>query len=331
MRKSPLVVLALLWVMSASARASVTRTVPVRIGYFPNLTHAQALVGRSTGRFERALAPEASIRWLQFNAGPSVIEALFAGQIDLAYIGPGPTLTGFIRSEGKALRVIAGAADGGAGLVARKGKGVRSVADLAGHRVASPQAGNTQDIALRHALKRAGLAPREQGGAVWVVPMANHDIRTLFLKGELDAAWVPEPWLSLLIHDAGGELVLDERSLWPEGHFVTTHLIASTRFLSEHRDLARRFLREHMELTGWIEAHPLEAKRELNVALASETGKRMNEAVLDAAWSRVRFTTDPIRSSLEEGARRAFELGFLGKKAPDLRNLYDLSLLETIR
>lgn len=304
---------------------------PIRVGYFPNLTHAQALLGRSTGRFDRALAPDATIEWVRFNAGPSVIEALFANRIDLAYVGPGPTVTGYVRSRGKALRVIAGSADGGAGLVVRRGGGIRRIEDLVSRRVATPQLGNTQDIALRHALRSAGLAPREQGGKVIVLPMANPDIRTLFLKGDLDAAWVPEPWVSLLIGQADGELLLDERTLWPDGRFVTANLVASTRFLAEHRDLALRFVAAHSVLTDWMVGHPGAAKRDVNEALRRETGKPMEEAILEAAWGRVRFTSDPLRASLEEGARRAYELGFLGGRPPDLRELYDLTLLDRVK
>lgn len=313
------------------AAAPAASPVKVRIGYFPNLTHAQALLGQATGRFSEAMGPGASPEWVRFNAGPSVIEAIFAEQLNLAYIGPNPALSGFVRSGGKALRVIAGSADGGAGLVARKGTGIRAVADLANHRVASPQLGNTQDIALRYALHKAGLAPREKGGTVWVVPMANPDIRILFLKKELDAAWVPEPWLSLLIQEAGGELVLDERTLWPDGRFITTNVIASTRFLAAHRDLAKRFLAAHVALTDWMAEHPEEAKKQVNEQLRLQTGKAMETGLLDAAWGRIRFSADPLPQSMEEGAKRAFELGFLGEKPPVLRDLYDLTLLKEAR
>jgi NitT/TauT family transport system substrate-binding protein len=317
--------------LAPAAPPAAAARVKVKVGYFPNLTHAQALLGQSTGRFKEAMGPEVSLEWVRFNAGPSVIEAIFAEQIDLAYIGPNPSLSGFVRSDGKALRVVAGSADGGAGLVARKGTGIRGVKDLAGHRVASPQLGNTQDIALRYALQQSGLASREKGGTVWVVPMANPDIRLLFLKKELDAAWVPEPWLSLLVQEADGELVLDERTLWPDGRFITTNVIASTRFLSAHRDLAKRFIAAHAALTGWMTDHPEEAKKQVNEQLRVETGKAMEPALLDAAWGRIRFSADPLPAAMEEGAKRAFDLGFLGEKRPNLRNLYDLTLLKESR
>jgi sulfonate transport system substrate-binding protein len=323
--------LSLLAVPREPGAAPAPSKVVVRVGYFPNLSHAQALGGRATRRFQEALGPGASLEWIRFNAGPSLIEAMFAEHVDLGYIGPSPTLNGFVRSGGKALRVIAGAAEGGAGLVARKGSGIHGVADLAGHRVATPQVGNTQDVALRYALSKAGLAPKEKGGTVWVVPMANPDIRILFLKKELDAAWVPEPWLSLLIEEANGELVVDERDLWPEGRFITTQVIASLPFLKAHRDLAKRFLAAHVAVTGWITEHPEEARKQVNEQLKVETGKLMDPALLAAAWGRMRFSAEPLPACMEEGARRSFELGFVGAKRPDLRSLYDLTLIREIR
>jgi NitT/TauT family transport system substrate-binding protein len=306
--------------------ASEASPVSVRIGHFPNLTHAQALVAKATGRFQRALGLDAKVRWFTFNAGPSVIEAIFAGQLDVSYIGPGPVLNGHIRAKGRALKVVAGSAEGGAGLVARKGSGIRGPADLAGKRVATPQVGNTQDVALRHAIRQAGLAPREKGGKVWIVPMANPEIRDLFRKKELDAAWVPEPWMTLLSREAGGEVVLDERSIWPEGRFVTTLLIVSASFLEKHRELAGRIVSEHRAITGWIAENPEEARRVVNAQLAKEMGRSMDETVLAEAWGRVRFTAELRPDLIEEGARRTVEAGFLGPRMPNLGGLYDPGL-----
>ena len=208
----------------------------------------------------QALAPAARLEWKTFNAGPSLIEALFAGEIDLAFVGPNPTITGYVRSQGEALRVVAGAVSGGASLVVAEGSGIARPQDFHGKRVASPQLGNTQDVALRAWLEAHGLKRRDQGGDVAVVPVSNADQLTLFLQKQLDAAWAPEPWGSRLVREARARRWLDERDLWPQGRFVTTNVIASVPFLRAHPEMVKRFLRAHVELTEWIVQHPGEAK-----------------------------------------------------------------------
>src|SRR6476619_861809 len=193
----------------------------VRVGAFPNITHPQPMVGKANGYFEKALGPQVKFDWKTFNAGPSAIEALFAGAIDMAYIGPNPTINGYVRSNGEALRIIAGATSGGAALVVRGDSGINGPQDFHGKRIASPQQGNTQDVALRAWLKSNGLKTRDKGGDVVVMPIANPDQLTLFLKKEIDAAWAPEPWASRLVHDAGGRIFLGERTLCPRGQYLT--------------------------------------------------------------------------------------------------------------
>lgn len=304
--------------------------VVIRAGHFPNITHSQALIGRANGWFERALAPEARIEWKTFNAGPSAIEALFADAIDLTYIGPNPAISGYIRSQGEALRVAAGATSGGAALVVRADSGIQKPEDFHGKRIASPQLGNTQDVALRAWLQKNHMTPREKGGDVQVIPIANPDQLTLFLTKQIDGAWAPEPWASRLIHEAQGRLFLDERDLWPQRRFVTAHLIVSTKFLKQHRDLLKRWIRAHVELTEWINQHLPEAKRILNEEIKRETRKALPEAVLDGSFSRLQVTYDPVRSSLLTSARWAFEAGLLGRDPPDLSRLYDLSILNEV-
>ena len=302
----------------------------VRAGHFPNLTHAQGVIGQANGWFDKALAPEARVEWKIFNAGPSAIEALFAGAIDLTYIGPNPAITGYVRSQGVALRIVAGATSGGAALVVRADSGIQRAEDFHGKKVASPQMGNTQDVALRAWLQAHGLKPREKGGDVQVIPIANPDQLTLFIKKEIDGAWAPEPWASRLIHEAGGRLFFDERDLWPNGQFVTTHLIVNTKFLREHRGLVKRWVQAHVELTEWINRNLPEAKRVLNQEIKRETGKALPLSVLDDSFSRLRVTYDPVRSSLLTSARWAFEAGFLGRTQPDLSGIYDLSILNEV-
>ncbi|OFW23421.1 MAG: sulfate ABC transporter substrate-binding protein [Acidobacteria bacterium RIFCSPLOWO2_02_FULL_59_13] len=315
--------------LPTSSRAQ-NAPVVIRVGHFPNITHAQGVIGQATGWFDKALAPEAKVEWKIFNAGPSVIEALFAGALDLAYIGPNPAINGYVRSQGEALRIVAGATSGGAAMVVRADSGIQKPEDFRGRKIASPQLGNTQDVALRGWLNAHKLKLREKGGDVQVIPIANPDQLTLFLKKEIDAAWAPEPWASRLIHEANGRLLFDERDLWPGGQFVTTHLIVSTKFLKAHRALVKKWVRAHVELTEWIHNNLPAAKQVLNREIQKETGKPLPLAVLNDSISRLQVTYDPIRSSLFTSARWAFEAGFLGRQRPDLSGIYDLSILNEV-
>jgi len=302
----------------------------IRVGAFPNITHAQPMVGKANGWFEKALGADAKIQWTSFNAGPSAIEALFAGAIDMAYIGPNPTISGYVRSNGEALRVVAGAASGGAALVVGNDSGIQRPEDFHGKRVGSPQLGNTQDVALRAWLKAHGMKPADKGGDVKVIPLANPDQLTLFLQKQLDASWAPEPWATRLIHEGNSHLFLDERSLWPGGQFVITNLVVSTKFLQEHPELVKRWIAAHVELTDWINGHLPQAKQILNQQIQKETGKALAPAVLDEAFSRLQIIYDPLRNTLLTSAHSAFDAGFLGKQMPDLSGLYDLSALNQV-
>jgi NitT/TauT family transport system substrate-binding protein len=320
---------ALLLMVSAFLTPVWGQTV-VRIGAFPNITHPQAMVGKGEGWFEKALGSNVKIEWKSFNAGPSAIEALFAGAIDMTYIGPNPAITGYVRSQGEALRIVAGATSGGAALVVRNDAGIQKPEDFHGKRVASPQLGNTQDVALRAWLRAHGMKPADKGGDVMVMPLANPDQITLFQKKELDAAWAPEPWATRLIKEGNGRLFLDERDLWPKGQFIAAHLIVSTKFLREHPDVVKNFIRAHVELTDWINGHLPEVEKMLNAQIQKETGKALSPAVLDEAFARLQVTYDPLSSSLLTAAHSAFEAGFLGKAMPDLSGMYDLTLLNQV-
>jgi NitT/TauT family transport system substrate-binding protein len=302
----------------------------IRVGAFPNITHAQAMVGKANGWFDKAMGPGVKIQWTSFNAGPSAIEALFSGALDMTYVGPNPAISGYVRSNGEALRIVAGAASGGVALVVRNDSGIKKPEDFHGKRVASPQLGNTQDVALRAWLKAHGMKSNDKGGDVQVIPLANPDQLTLFLSKQLDASWAPEPWATRLIHEGNAHLFLDERDLWPNRQFVITHLIVSTKFLREHPELVKTWIAAHVELTDWINGHLPEAKKILNAQLQKETGKALAPAVLDEAFERLEITSDPIRSSLLASARSAYEAGFLGRQMPDLSGLYDLNLLNQV-
>jgi NitT/TauT family transport system substrate-binding protein len=304
--------------------------VAVRVGAFPNITHPQAMVGKANGWFDKAMGPQAKVQWTSFNAGPAAIEALFAGTIDLTYVGPNPAINGYIRSNGEALRVVAGAASGGASLIVRTDSGINKPEDFHGKRVASPQFGNTQDVALRNWLKTHGLKTNDKGGDVQIVPMANPDQLTLFLRKDLDAAWAPEPWATRLIHEGSGRLFVDERSLWTNGQFVIGLLVVNTKFLKAHPDLVKAWIRANVDLTDWINGHASEAKKLLNEQIQRETGKALSQQILDEAFSRMQPTYDPLHSALNTAASQAFADGFLGRQMPDLSGLYDLSLLNQV-
>lgn len=302
----------------------------IRVGAFPNITHAQAMVGKANGWFDKLMGPQVKVQWTSFNAGPAAIEALFAGAIDMTYVGPNPAINGYVRSNGEALRVVAGATSGGASLVVRNDAGINRPEDFHGKRVATPQFGNTQDVALRNWLKNHGMKTNDKGGDVQIVPMANPDQLTLFLRKDLDAAWAPEPWATRLIHEGNCRLFVDERTLWPNGQFVIGLLVVNTKFLNARADLVKNWIRANVELTDWINTHPAEAKKLLNQQIQAETGKALPPMVLDEAFSRMQVTYDPLHRALLTAAQQAFDDGFLGRQMPDLSRLYDLSLLNQL-
>jgi NitT/TauT family transport system substrate-binding protein len=292
----------------------------VRIGYLPNFTHAQAVAGAERGHFTRGLEG-VKVEFRTFNAGPALVEALFAGELDLAYVGPSPTVNAYAKSNGEEVRVIAGAAANGAAVVVRPGAGIEKPADLLGKKIATPQYGNTQDVAARFFVTdtlKGKLA--EAGGDTTIVNAENADILTLLKRGDVDAAWVPEPWATRLVAEAGGKLLFEEKTLWPGGQFITTNVIARRAFLDANRDLVKRFLRAHDELTAWLNAEPEAASKAVNDGIKRITGKSLPPDVLKVAWSRVVFTTDPLIDTTKEQARRANALGFT-KSAPDLGRL----------
>ena len=300
----------------------------VRIGHFPNITHAQPVIGRSLGTFEKHMG--APIDWKLFNAGPSEMEALIAGQLDIAYVGPNPAVNAFLRSRGKALRIIAGAAGGGAALVVPKDTRFASARDFRGKRIASPELGNTQDVALRHWLQINGLIA---GRDVQVIPIKNPDILMLFQQKKLDGAWVPEPWVSRLLQEGGGKIQLDERQLWPEGKFPTTVVVVRAEFYEKNRHIVKKFLETHVEITEWIQRNPAEAHSRFNEQLKRLISKAMPMPLLVEAFSRVTVTSDPLAGPLLTSAGWAQELGYLPKKTDlsgGINGLIDVTLLNEI-
>ena len=304
----------------------------LRIGYFPNINHAQAVIGFGNGDFQKALGKNVNIQTTVFNAGPSAIEALLAKKIDVTYVGPNPAINGYVVSDGKDLKIIAGASSGGASFVVRNDAGINSPKDFAGKKFASPQLGNTQDISLRSYIIKNGFKTTDQGGNVAVVAVANPDILTLFLKKQLDGAWVPEPWASRLVKEANGRIFLDERSIWPGGKFVTANIAASTDYLKNNPDIISKLLAAHVNETVWINNHKDDAIKAFNTQTKKLTGKSIPLDELKQALSRIDFTYDPLKLSLFQSANNAYDLGFLakGKPHPDLSGIFDLTLLDQV-
>lgn len=302
----------------------------LRIGYFPNINHAQAVIGLGRGNFQEALGDDIKVKTQIFNAGPSVVEALRANAIDVSYVGPNPAINGYVVTNGEGLRIISGAASGGAVFVVRNDAGIDSVDDFANKKFASPQLGNTQDVALRTYLLEHGYKTKENGGNVEVLPAKNADILTLMKKKDIDGAWVPEPWGAKLVKEANARIFLDERELWPAGEFVTAHIIVRTEYLEDNPETIRKLLVAHIDETNWINENQDDAIQAFNIELKKLTGKTIPEDEFEAGLSRMTLTWDPLKESLFESARDAFEIGFLGDSRPDLAGIYDLTLLNEV-
>jgi NitT/TauT family transport system substrate-binding protein len=303
----------------------------LKIGYFPNINHAQAVIGLGNGTFQKDLGNNVEVKTFVFNAGPSAMEALFAKQVDVTYVGPNPAINAYVVSQGKDLRIISGASSGGAVFVVRNDSGIQSTKDFANKKFASPQLGNTQDVSLRKYLLDNGYKTKENGGNVEVIPAKPADILTLMLKKEIDGAWVPEPWGARLIKEANARLFLDERDLWPpNGQFVTSNIVARTDYLQNNPDVIKKLLAAHVDETEWINSHKEEAIKAFNTQLEKITGKTIPEDELHSALSRMKLTYDPIKLSLFQSANSAFDIGFLGKTRADLSGIYDLKILDEV-
>jgi NitT/TauT family transport system substrate-binding protein len=297
----------------ASPAATPGAPYTLRLGYLTNLTHGSAFVGLSKGYLAGDLPRGATIQSQAFNAGPAEVEAILGGALDAGFFGPSPAINAFVRTKGQAVRIVAGATSGGAGLVVRPELNIHSAADLRGRSLATPQLGNTQDVALRAYLADHGLKTDPQGGGdVRIVPTDNATTLQLFKQGKVDGAWVPEPWTSRLQVEARGQLLVDEASLWPQGKFATTELVVTKTLLDRRPDIVQGLLRGHLEATDWVQQHPDEAKAAASAALESATSSKLADAVLTPAWSRLTFTVDPQAGSFKKEAADARRVGLLG-------------------
>lgn len=308
---------------AAGSTPSGDEVTELRLGYFANVTHAPALVGLEEGLFEDALG-DVEVTTSVFNAGPAAIEALTAGAIDATYIGPNPSINTFIQSGGASARIVAGAATGGAALVVADG--IDSPDDLAGTTLASPQLGNTQDVALRVWLGDQGYETDTSGGGdVTVTPTENSQTLTLFQQGDVDGAWLPEPWVSRLVLDEGAHVLVDEADLWPDGAFPTTVLLVRAEFLEQHPDVVEKLLEGHVAAVQWIADNPDEAPGVVNAAIEAETGKPLGDAVIERAFEHVTFSVDPHAETFETLVANGLEAGT--QKDGSIDGLFDLRLL----
>jgi len=311
----------------SSAAPNDDQPLTLRLGYFPNLTHAPALVGIAKGYFAAALGSNVTIETHTFNAGGDAITAILSNSIDATFVGPSPTTNAFVQSHGEAIRVIAGATSGGALLVVKPS--ITSVSELKGKKIADPQLGATQDVALRWFLKSNGLATDTAGGGdVSILPQDNAQTLTAFKQGQIDGAWLPEPWASRLVVEGHGKILVDERDLWPQGKFVTTDLIVRTDFLQAHPKRIQALLEGLYQSIGYLNSNPSDAQSVTNDAVAEITGSKLANGVVSAAWPHMTFTLDPLAATLKTSADHAHSLGLLANV--NLNGLYDLAPLNAV-
>jgi NitT/TauT family transport system substrate-binding protein len=310
---------------SAAPRAGPSPSGTLRLGYFPNVTHAPALVGVQGGLFQDALGPHVSLKLFTFNAGPAAVEALLSDSIDASYMGPNPAINAYVQSHG-AVRIVAGAASGGAILVVRPG--ITSAADLKGKVLATPQLGNTQDVALRTWLRQHGLQTTTTGGGdVSIRPEDNGSTVQAFEQHLLDGAWVPEPYASELVA-AGGKVLVDERTLWPGGRFATTELVVRTDYLRSHAAIVQRLIQGQQDAIGVIDNDAAHAEQLVGQAIQSATGQSVKASTTAAAFPSITFTNDPLAATVRTQALDAQRLGLLAKA--NLSGLFDLTILNTL-
>jgi NitT/TauT family transport system substrate-binding protein len=316
-----LLLLSALSLLAAHAPALAQQATTIRVGHFPNITHVQALVARAFERqgrnwFADRLGPGVKVEWYAYNAGPSAMEAIFAKSIDLTYVGPNPALNAYARSRGEEVRVIAGAVNGGSALVVQGDSSLSKPADFKGKRIATPQFGNTQDVAARAWLVAGGLRITQTGGDAQVLPTSNPDQLSLFQSRQLDAVWTVEPWVSRLESEAGGKVLVEEKDA------ITTVLVSRAAFLGQNRDLARRFVAAHRELTEWILKNPDEAQRMARDELQASFRLDMSPELVARAWSRMNITPDTTRDAFQSFVTGAQKVGFL-RDTPDLSRMIE--------
>jgi len=294
----------------------------IRVAFFPSISHVVPIVGIENDIFQENLTQQKIIEPKIFDSGPQVIESLFSNSIDLAYVGPGPVINGFLKSDGRDLKILAGAANGGASFIIQKNSGLDSIDNFHGKRIASPQISNTQDVSLRHYLSTNGLNPVEKGGTVFVLNISNPDIYTLFAKGEIDGAWVPEPWATILVEELDGIRLFNENQFWPEKQFSSVLLIGRTDFIDNNPEIVRKWIESNDKTVQWINSNPGKAKMIYNQFMQDYMGKTFSKKIIDESFSNLEITSIPIENSVITFAERADLLGYLGRSGYSLDGLF---------
>jgi len=294
----------------------------IRVAFFPSISHVVPIVGIENDIFQENLTQQKIIEPKIFDSGPQVIESLFSNSIDLAYVGPGPVINGFLKSDGRDLKILAGAANGGASFIIQKNSGLDSIDNFHGKRIASPQISNTQDVSLRHYLSTNGLNPVEKGGTVFVLNISNPDIYTLFAKGEIDGAWVPEPWATILVEELNGIRLFNENQFWPEKQFSSVLLIGRTDFIDNNPEIVRKWIESNDKTVQWINSNPGKAKMIYNQFMQDYMGKTFSKKIIDESFSNLEITSIPIENSVITFAERADLLGYLGRSGYSLDGLF---------
>lgn len=297
-------------VIAVAQVASAQEKTVIRFGHFPNITHAQGVIAHAFSRqgkgwYEERLGPNVEIQWFTYNAGPSAMEAIFAGSLDLTYVGQGPALNAHFKSKGEEIRILGGAANAGAALVVKPDGPIKTAADFRGKKVATPQLGNTQDISCRAWLKAQGFKVTLTGGDVMVIPTANPDQLVLFQSGGVDAVWTVEPWVTRLERGARAKVFLEDTNI------ITTWLASSVKFLNNHREMAKKVAAANKDLTDWIQAHPDEAQKMLIAELKEETRTEFAPEAVAQAWKRIKFTTEVSRELIAKAVQDGKDAGFL--------------------
>jgi len=294
----------------------------IRVAFFPSIVHAVPIIGMETQTFANNLNDGLDIEVKIFDSGPQVIESIFSNSVDIAYVGPGPVINGFLKSDGNDLKILAGAASGGASFVIQKNSGLELIENYSGKRVAAPQISNTQDVSLRHYLAENGLKSAEKGGDVFVLNIANPDIYTLFAKGDIDGAWVPEPWATMLVEELDGVRLFDENEFWPENQFSSVLLIGRSDYIEKNPEIIKKWINANEKTVQWINNHPDESKKLYNEFLKSYMGRTLPENIVEKSFSNIIITSEPLENSVYTFAERADALGYLGRDGYTLDGIF---------
>jgi len=294
----------------------------VRVAFFPSIGHAVPIVGIENGIFQRGIGDQIKIETKLFDSGPQVIESIFARSIDVAYVGPGPVINGFLKSHGNDIKILAGAASGGASFIIQPDSGLDSIENFDGKRIASPQISNSQDVSLRYYLASNDLKPIEKGGTVFVLNISNPDIYTLFAKGDIDGAWVSEPWATMLVQELDGVRLFNEEKLWPNEQFASVLLIARTNYIENNPEIIHNWIKSHEETVSWINSNPDKSKSMFSDFLLGYMGKSLPSEIIDESFSNLTITADTIKKSVLTFAERADSLGYLGRSGYNLDGIF---------